>query len=253
MNLYNLAPIRALLTAAHWVVTHLTDLLTPIAGTSAAVMAIILLTLLVRTLLIPVGVSQAKAQATRARLAPQLADLNKRYKNQPEVLRQKMMEMYAEEGANPAAGCLPVLAQMPVLMAVYGLFIQPMINGAPNRLLDHSLAGVPLKGGFIAQAAAGALTPTSIAVFGVVIGLIAVVAHLTRRILPLTGAPTPGGGGAGGMGMAGMTKIMGYLPFLTGIIAAVVPLAAAVYLATTTAWTLAERVILTRRYPVPAP
>lgn len=251
MNLYNFAPIRALLSAAHWVVTHLTDLLTPIAGASAAVVAIILLTLGVRALLIPVGVSQARAQVTRARLAPKLAEVKKRYKNQPEMLRQKTMEMYTEEGANPAAGCLPVLAQMPVLMAVYGLFIQPVVNGAPNRLLDYSLAGVPLKGGLIAQASAGALTPMAIAVFAIVIALIAAVAYLTRKVLPMPTTQAPAQENPGGIDLSGMTKIMGYLPFLTAIIAAVVPLAAAIYLATTTAWTLGERFILTRRYPVP--
>lgn len=248
MNPYNFAPIRTLLETAHWAISHLTDLLIPIAGAGAAALAIILLTVAVRTLLIPVGVSQAKAQVARARLAPRIADLNRRYRDQPQVLRERMMQVYAEEGANPAAGCLPMLAQMPVLMAVYGLFIQPVINESPNRLLDYSLAGVPLNTGLLAEIASGNLTPGMGAVFAILIALIGVVAHLTRRLLPLP-APQTGTDGPAGTDLPGMSRVLGYMPFVTAIIAAVVPLAAGLYLATTSAWTLGERLVLARRYP----
>lgn len=257
MNIYEFAPIRVLVTAAHWVVTHLTDLLYPLAGVGSAALAIVALTLLVRSALLPVGISQAKANATRQRLAPKMAELNKKYKSQPEVLQRKMMEMYAEEGASPLAGCLPVLAQMPILMAVYGLFIRPTINGEPNELLGYTLFGVPLDAGLIGQLGAGTLTLGAAALFLTIIALIAAVAQITRRKLtPATGPGEPAAGPAGsdaatpaGMpNMAGMTKMLSYLPYMTAVIAAVVPLAAALYLLTTTSWTLGERLVLNRKY-----
>jgi len=255
VNIYEFAPIRVLVTAAHWVVTHLTDLLYPIAGVGSAALAIVALTLLVRSALLPVGISQAKANATRQRLAPKMAELNKKYKSQPEVLQRKMMEMYAEEGASPLAGCLPVLAQMPILMAVYGLFIRPTINGEPNELLGYSLFGVPLDAGLIGQLSAGTLTIGAAALFLTIIALIAAVAQITRRKLTPAAAPAPPGPAgsdattpAGMPNMAGMTKMLSYLPFMTAVIAAVVPLAAALYLLTTTSWTLGERLVLNRKY-----
>jgi len=260
MNIYEFAPIRFLVTVAHWVVTHLTDLLYPLAGVGSASLAIVALTLLVRSALLPVGVSQAKANATRQRLAPKIAELNKKYKSQPELLQRKMMEMYTEEGASPLAGCLPVLAQMPILMAVYGLFIRPTINSEPNELLGYPLFGVPLDAGLIGELSAGTLTPGAAALFLTIIALIAAVAQVTRRKLtPAVGTAAPGTGTAGsdtapaGMpNMAGMTKVLSYLPFMTAVIASVVPLAAALYLLTTTSWTLGERLVLNRKY-LPAP
>src|SRR5699024_10898028 len=195
VNIYEFAPIRVLVTAAHWVVTHLTDLLYPLAGVGSAALAIVALTLLVRSALLPVGISQAKANATRQRLAPKMAELNKKYKSQPEVLQRKMMEMYAEEGASPLAGCLPVLAQMPILMAVYGLFIRPTINGEPNELLGYTLFGVPLDAGLIGQLGAGTLTLGAAALFLTIIALIAAVARsraANSPLQPVRGSPRPG-------------------------------------------------------------
>src|SRR5699024_101974 len=103
---------------AHWVVTHLADLLAPLAGGLSGALAIVVLTIIVRTCLIPVGVSGAKAGMVRARMAPKIAELNRRYKNDRQLLQQKTMQAYAQEGASPVAGCLPALVQMPVLMGV---------------------------------------------------------------------------------------------------------------------------------------
>src|SRR5699024_5083271 len=77
-----------------------------------------------------------------------------------------------------------------------------------------------------------------------------------RKLTPATGPGEPAAGPAGsdaatpaGMpNMAGMTKMLSYLPFMTAVIAAVVPLAAALYLLTTTSWTLGERLVLNRKY-----
>lgn len=86
------------------------------------------------------------------------------------------------------------------------------------------------------------------AVFGVVILLIVVIAEVTRRVLrPLpTGSPsTPGG--------EGMLRLVGVLQFGTAVAAVFVPLAAALYLLVTVAWTLAQRLILRRRFPAEPP
>lgn len=246
MNPYDFAPIRALLSGAYWTITHLTDLLLPLAGAASAAAAIVALTLALRALLIPVGVSQAKAQRTRTRLAPHIADLNKKYRHNPQLLREKTMELYAQQGANPAAGCAPALVQLPLLMAVYGLFIQPSIAGQPNELLGYSLAGVPLGTGLGGQVLSGGLSPAAVIVFGVLMLVIAAVAYLSRKFLPVP--PVAGGGGPAQM--AGMANVLSFLPYATVLVAAVVPLAAGIYLATTTAWTLGERLILTRCYPL---
>ena len=249
MSIYDFLPIRLLVEGAYWVVTHLGELLEPLAGTQSAALAIVVLTLGVRALLIPVGRSQAKAALTRQRIAPQLAELQRRYRKQPETLQRKTMEIYSAERASPFAGCLPVLAQMPVLMAVYGLFVLPEIGGHPNELLSHELLGVPLDTSLVAQVTGSTLTPLGAAVGLGLMACIAVVTWVSRRLLPPPQPAQPAAPAQPGMpDLSGLTRALGFVPFITVVIAAIAPLAAALYLATTTAWTLCERLVLGKIY-----
>lgn len=238
MDFYSFAPIAAVLDAAYNAVTALTALLDPVTGTASAAVAIVLITLLVRTALIPVGRSQVRAEFTRKRLAPRLQELQRRYKKNPEVLQRKTMELYAAEKASPLAGCLPTLLQLPVLSTVYGLFIMGSINGHTNALLSERLFGVPLG----ASLMSGPGWPGGL-VFAAIMVALAAVAWFSRRIAlknaPVVTDATP-------PVLQNLTGPLSWLPFLTVGFAAVVPLAAALYLALTTAWTLVERVILRR-------
>lgn len=83
------------------------------------VFAIILLTLLVRLVLLPLGITQARSMQKMARLAPRQRELQKQHKGNPQTLNQEISKLYKEEGVNPASGCLPLLLQIPVM---YGLF-----------------------------------------------------------------------------------------------------------------------------------
>ena len=253
MNIYEFLPIRLLVEAAYTVVTGISDILEPLAGAHSAALAVIVLTVLVRAVLIPVGVSQVRAGITRKRLAPRISELQTKFKKQPELMQQKLMELYKEENASPFAGCLPVLAQMPVLMAVYGLFINSTIGGHANELLGHTLFGLPLNTSFVKLLGAGDLTGTAITVYLVLVVLITVVAGFSRHLLtpavPETpaAAPAKNGGDAPAVpDLSGVMKTLSFMPFLTAIFALFVPLAAALYLATTTTWTLGERLVLNK-------
>src|SRR5699024_9085485 len=198
-------------------------------------------------MLIPVGVSQVKAGITRRRLAPKISELRSKHKDKPELMQQRLMELYKEENSSPLAGCLPVLAQMPVLMAVYGLFINSSIGGRTNELLGHTFLGLPLNTSFVKLLGAGDLTGTAITVY--LFPRIAVVAGFSRHLLTPTQPEAPAAAGSARSApdsptmpdLSGLTKTLSFMPFLTAIFALFVPLAAAVYLATTTSWTLGER------------
>ena len=259
MNIYEFGPIKLLVSAANWAVTHLSALLEPFAGAESAALAVIALTVLVRACLIPVGRSQVKATVTRQRLAPQLAEIQRKYAKKPEELQRRTMELYKAEKASPFAGCLPVLAQMPVLMAVYGLFVLQRIGGEPNELLGHTLWDVPLSSKFLPSLFAGDATLASTLLMLVIMVIIAACAATSRKLLmPPTPAPAakPAPQPAGIAGevrmpdLTGVTKVLSFMPFMTAVIATFVPLAAALYLMTTTAWTLGERLILNRIYGV---
>jgi YidC/Oxa1 family membrane protein insertase len=250
VDLYALPPVAALLDGAHRLLMAFAGLLEPVIGVSSAAAAIILVTLLVRIALVPVGISQAKAERTRARLAPRLAELRRRHGTDPERLQRETMALYTSEGASPFAGCLPMLVQAPVVGVIYALFILPTVAGHPNVLLEQQLGGVPLGTSLAGSIVAGALTPTSAAVFAVVIGS---VGEITRRVFrPNLTGPLHAVPGSALPNAIIAERLLGVLQFITAVIAVFVPLAAALYLLVTVAWTLGQRMVLRRVFPAPA-
>lgn len=239
MNPFDLPVIAAMLAAAADALMALGALVTP-AG------AIVLVTLAVRALLVPVGVSVAKGAQGRRRIAPQLAELQKRYKKNPEKLQKATLELYAAEKVSPLAGCLPMLAQLPVISLVYALFAYPTIAGEPNRLLDESLLGAGL-GRHLLDVGSG--FQTSDLVFVALLAVLAGVAWVNRRMTlrdaALAPAPASDAPGAAFLNPRGP---LSWAPFLVLAAAAVVPLAATLYLAVSGVWSATERRILRHVY-----
>jgi len=260
MNLLDLPLVSTVLDAAYRALMGLSHLLEPVVGGAAAAGAVVLLTLAVRAVLVPVGVSQAKAERDRARLAPRLAELQRRHRHDPQKLQRATLDLYAAEGTTPFAGCLPMLAQAPVVGVVYALFLHAQIAGHGNALLGHTLWGAPLGSSLVGSLGAGAAALPTLAVAGAVVLLIALVGELTRRAsLPggrLAVPRTPTGPGASGTPGApagpALQNALGALQFMTAVIACFVPLAAGVYLLVTVTWTLVQRLVLRRRYPFEA-
>lgn len=237
MYLYSLPPVAAGLELAYTSVTTLTTTLTPLAGSASAAIAVVCLTIAVRLLLLPLSYAQVRGERDRARLAPKLRELQRRYGKNRERLLAKTQELYAKERVSPLAGCLPMLVQAPVFMTLYGLFVTATIAGGPNTLLDASLAGVSLGSNLVGTAASGG--GARLLVFAVLMCVLALTAWGSRRLLT-----QPALAASGQDQPPGVARALSMLPFLTVGIAAIVPLAAGLYLATTTAWTLAERLAL---------
>jgi YidC/Oxa1 family membrane protein insertase len=84
-------------------------------------LAIIFLVVLMRLILVPLFVKQMHAQRKMAALAPQVAALRKKYKNDKQTMNQEVMKLYQENGANPLAGCLPLVVQLPVFFALFNV------------------------------------------------------------------------------------------------------------------------------------
>ena len=86
---------------------------------------IILLTILVRIAMWPLGVSQQRSMRTMQLLQPKMKAIQERYKSNPQVMQQKMMEFYKEHKFNPMAGCFPLLIQMPIFILLYSTLMSP--------------------------------------------------------------------------------------------------------------------------------
>lgn len=242
MDLTNLPLVSTLLDLTSTGLMALTSLLTPATGPLAAALAIVLVTLVVRTGLIPAGIAQAKADQVRARLAPRLRELQKRHRGDPERLRRETMQLYRSEGASPLAGCLPILVQAPIVGLLYSVFLHTSLAGHPNALLSQTLFGVPLGASLAGAVGSGAADPATWIVIGCLVLMIATVGELARRMFRLPPMQT-----AGSPRLS--AGLLGVLQFATAIVAMFVPLAAGLYLLTTVAWTLGQRLILRRVYP----
>jgi YidC/Oxa1 family membrane protein insertase len=81
--------------------------------------AIILLTVVVRLILFPLTAKQAKSMIAMQRVQPEMKKLQEKYKNDRQKLNEELMKFYKENQINPLGGCLPLLAQMPVFIALY--------------------------------------------------------------------------------------------------------------------------------------
>ncbi|MGW6567420.1 YidC/Oxa1 family membrane protein insertase [Streptomyces sp. NPDC054975] len=224
-------------------VEQLADLLQPLFATTATAAAIVLFTMAVRLAVHPLSRAAARGQQARTRLAPQLAELRTRHAKQPERLRQAVMELHAKEKVSPFAGCLPSLLQAPAFLLMYHLF-------SGDRMAGHSLFAAPLGDRWIDALGHGGLVGPAGLVYLVLFAIVAAVAAFNYRrtkaqlsAQPLdTGLPaTPGA--------ETINKLMPFFSFATLITVAVVPLAAALYVVTSTTWTVLERAALYRSSP----
>ena len=84
--------------------------------------AVIVLTILIRLILYPLMVQSIKSQKTLSELQPKIQEIQSKYKDDKEKQAKAMMELYQKEKINPFGGCLPLLLQLPILIALYQVF-----------------------------------------------------------------------------------------------------------------------------------
>jgi YidC/Oxa1 family membrane protein insertase len=100
------------------------------------VVAIVVVTLLVRILLIPLYRRQIVSQKRMQLVAPELKEIQKRYKGDRMKAQQAQSEFYRERGVNPASGCLPLILQFILLIPMYTVFRDGLQNYDPSRMLN---------------------------------------------------------------------------------------------------------------------
>lgn len=99
--------------------------------------AVIGLTIVIRLLLYPLMAAQLRSAKKMAKIKPHMDALAAKHKGDKQALQQAQMALYKEHGVNPAAGCLPLLIQMPVLIALYNVFYQLLNNGNLTKVISE--------------------------------------------------------------------------------------------------------------------
>jgi len=215
--------------------------------------SIILLTVFLRLLMFPLFVKQIHASRKMQELSPQIQALRKKYKHDKQRLNQEVMRVYQENGANPLAGCLPLLVQMPVFI---GLF--QVLNGISKAKEGESKYGISPELIHSAQHADifGAVIPDTflnawgdgawdaVAVTAVAVLISSTTTFFTMRASmkrqPVMDPDNP---------MVAAQKMMVFLAPLLGLFGLGFPLGVLLYWMTSNTWTLAQQHYIYSKYP----
>jgi YidC/Oxa1 family membrane protein insertase len=208
-------PLDAAAGVAYEFLAWLAAALAPIDGGAAVTLAIVLLTALVRLTLLPLSMRRAVAQRAQAALAPKLRELQKKHRGDRERLGAELATLYRDAGTTPLAGMLPTLLQAPAFMVLYHVFAWSGGDLLAAELFGYQLGAHGFAAGWPLLALVGALA--------------AVATVVARRAF-----------------LARQPKWTLVLPYLTVIPAVLVPLAAGIYLLTSTTWSAVETAVLGR-------
>jgi len=102
-------------------------------------LAIIVLTILLRLILTPLTIKQTKSMYEMQRVQPLIKELQKKYADDKEKLQEETLKLYQEHKVNPFGGCLPLILQMPVFIALYRV-LGKVGKGAPGLMMAYLLA-----------------------------------------------------------------------------------------------------------------
>jgi YidC/Oxa1 family membrane protein insertase len=245
--------IDAVLDAFEAALGFLHDIFLPLFGDHSWGWAIIALTLIVRIALLPLAIKQTRSMRAMQALQPQLKELQKKYKVDRDLMRkdpeqykakkqklnEEMMALYQREGANPAASCLPLLAQAPIFLALfYTLRRSTDLRGAPFYFFtDFVSPDAEFTG--LAAMVSQASWPGWLLII-----LMSGTMFISQKQMMARTAATQG---ADANPMAQQQKILLYvMPVFLAVISFQFPLGILLYWVTTNAWQVVQQWIILR-------
>lgn len=97
------------------------------ANFSFYAMAILITTIIFKLILLPVSFHQAKSSKKMGEMQPKVKEIQTKYKNDPQTMQAKTMELYKEANYNPASGCLILIIQIPIIFAFFKVIREPTL------------------------------------------------------------------------------------------------------------------------------
>ena len=118
--------------------------------------SVILFALVVNLILWPFMAKSKKGTMKTTRIQPQLKELERKHKGNPQKYQQEVMKLYKEQGASPTAGCLWSLIPFPILIALYGVIRQPLkyMMGLKSAQIEKITAWCAENAGYVAPSRA---------------------------------------------------------------------------------------------------
>jgi YidC/Oxa1 family membrane protein insertase len=198
-------------------------------------LAIIVLTVLVRVIFLPLTIKTQRSQKALNDLNPRITEIKEKYKKDMQTQSAEIMKLYKENKVNPLAGCLPLLIQIPILIALYKAFIAGL-NGESLNLL-YSFIENP-----------GQINPVSFGIIDITVKnrLLAVFAGLAQFIQMKQSSASMG---AATKEAQALSRQMLYMfPIMIIIIGWTLPAGLIIYWIAATLASLAEQILIKRRF-----
>ncbi|MFX0538871.1 YidC/Oxa1 family membrane protein insertase [Ornithinimicrobium sp. Y1847] len=242
------------------ILIHIHDLLTHVDDVLPPALVVVAITLLTRLALHPMNRRNTRGMLRRRDLQPRLDALREEHKDDQQAFSKAMLELHRQEKVPLAPGCLSIFIQLPIFSMVYRLFTAPEINGQHNQLLDHSFLGTPLSAHLLTAEPGQRWVFLTIMAITLVVAAFAAVQmrrHMRQdreRMAALSPKKelTPQQE-AMSKTMEQATAVLPFMSFMTVTAVAALPLAAGIYLATSSSWGVLERASLRRLHgPMPA-
>jgi len=254
--------LSPLYTAVSWIIVQFHSLFSLIFDPNSGWawgLSIVSLVILIRICLIPLFVKQIKATRNMQVLQPKMKAIQERYKNDKQRQSEEMMKLYKESGTNPLSSCLPIIAQSPFFMSLYGV-LHNIASGHTVGVIDASLLdsarkahifGAPLSVKFTDSASKimslGASTTDVRVVTVAMIVLMSLSQFYTQRQLMTKNVDmtvkTPF--------MQQQKMLLYVFPVMFAAFGINFPVGVLVYWLTTNVWTMGQQMFVIRRNPTP--
>lgn len=114
-------------------------------------LAIIIFTIIVRAAMMPLTLKQYKSSAEMQKVQPLIQEIQRKYANDKQKLSEETMKLYQEHKINPAGGCLPLLIQMPILLALWQVITRPlyfMLKFSQDKVTELATTAGVLKNAY---------------------------------------------------------------------------------------------------------
>jgi YidC/Oxa1 family membrane protein insertase len=254
--------LSPLYTVVSWIIVQFHSLYSLIFAADSGLawgLSIVSLVVLIRICLIPLFVKQIHATRNMQVLQPKMKAIQERYKSDKQRQSEEMMKLYKESGTNPLSSCLPIIAQSPFFMSLYGVLSniakgQPVgvVKGALLSSAQHAhIFGAPLAVKFTDGAAKvtslGASVTNVRVVTVIMILLMSASQFYTQRQLMTKNVDmsvkTPF--------MQQQKMLMYVFPVMFAVFGINFPVGVLVYWLTTNVWTMGQQMYVIRRNPTP--
>lgn len=197
--------------------------------------AVIVLTIIIRIVFYPLMVKSIKSQKVLSELQPKIQEIQQKYKTEKEKQAKEMMALYQKEKINPLGGCLPLLLQLPILIALYRVFWTGLEPGAMARL--YSFVPDP-----------GVIDPTFLGLLNLAepffgLALLAGVAQFfqTKMLMPKTKKTREQGGQMSQFSSMMQKQMLYFFPIFTVLILLRLPSAIGLYWIVTALFSIGQQ------------